>query len=358
MRASFAAARLTLLLAACTAPPAEESLPDAAMERGGAAATAPADLEERLAPGVLARISDRRAWRDRVLADDAVPPERKAEAEAEVGLLHHAYDLFEPTVEAYGRAIDRAHGDYRWHYLRGLAARRLNDLEAAAADFARATELAPEDVPSWVRLGEVARDLGDETQAKQALEAALQLDPECAAAAVALGQLARAEGDLAAAARRFERVLELQPDASVARTPLGLIYRDLGRDADAAAQLERAGDQGVRLKDPLLQRVYELGEGWSAAMREASEAARDGDLEATEKRLMTAIGMDPLSAASRLAWARLLLQRGDPEGAREQAELALFLSHDESQPRRVLARIGALSGGSRRGRGAAREVPR
>lgn len=317
-----------------SAPPAAESV----------AESPAAGLEDRLAPAVLARIRDREAWRDRILADVSVPPERQAEAVAEVAMLNHAYDLFEPAINHYSRAIERAPDDQRWVYLRGMARRRLNDLEGAVADFARAAELAPNDVPSWVRLGEVAADRGEAARAEEAMSTALELDPACAAAHFALGQQARAAGDLGAAVQSFERVLELQPDTSAVRTPLGLIYRDLGQEDEARAQLERAGDQRVRLVDPLLQRVYELGEGWNGAMREARELASGGNLEAAEEALMAAIGMDPLSATSRLAWARLLLNRGDLDAAREQAELARFLSHDETASRRVLARIAAARG--------------
>lgn len=298
-----------------------------------------AALEERLAPAVLARIRDREAWRDRILADTAVPSERRAEALAEVAMLYHAYDLFEPAIDDYSRAIGLAADDHRWVYLRGMARRRLNELDGAMADFARAAELTPDDVPAWVRLGEVAADRGEAGRAEQALSTALELDSECAAAHFALGQLARAAGDLAAAARSFERVLELQPETSAVRTPLGLTYRDLGREEEARAQLERAGEQRVRLTDPLLQRVFELGEGWNGAMREAGELARRGELEAAGQSLRAAIRMDPLAPASRLAWARLLLDRGDLAAAREQTELARFLSQNEVASNRVLARI-------------------
>lgn len=329
---------LIALLGGCEQPvDVDESLPGADAAVGAPAAA----LEERLAPAVLARIRDREAWRDRILADTAVPSEHRAEAFAEVAMLYHAYDLFEPAIGDYSRAIGLAADDHRWVYLRGMARRRLNELDGAAADFARAAELAPGDVPSWVRLGEVAADRGEAEPAEQALSTALELDSECAAAHFALGQLARAAGDLAAAAQSFERVLELQPDTSAVRTPLGLTYRDLGREDDARGQLELAGQQRVRLADPQLQRIYELAEGWNGAMREARELVLGGDVEAAEEALMAAIGMDPLSATSRLAWAGLLLDHGDLDAAREQAELARFLSHDETASRRVLVRIAA-----------------
>lgn len=330
------------LVACGRPPPADEESPPVAAEP--VAETPAAGLEERLTPAVSARIRDREAWRDRVLADPSVPPVHRAEAFAEVAMLHHAYDLFEPAIEVYGEAIELAPQDHRWVYLRGMARRRLNDLESAVADFARAAELAPEDVPSWVRLGEVAADRGEADRAEQALSTALELDPDCAAAHFTLGQHARAAGDLAAAVHSFERVLELQPETSAVRTPLGLTYRDLGREEEARAQLELAGQQRVRLADPQLQRIYELGEGWNRAMRKAGELARSGDVQAAEEALIAAIGMDPLSATSRLAWAGLLLDRGDLDAAREQVELARFLSSDESASRRVLARIAAARG--------------
>lgn len=341
MRTRLSALALGLVLSACADREPEE--PASGAEPADSAAPAPAEttisLEKRLNPEVLARIRDREAWSHRVLTDTSVPAERKAEAAAEVAMLYHAYDLFDEGYEAYSQATKINPDDYRWHYLGGMAARRVNDLVAAAAAFERATTLAPEDVPSWVRLGEVARDRGERARATDALSKALELDPDCAAALFALGQQARNDGDLELAAERFERVLEVQPEASVVRTPLGLTYRDLGREEEAAAQLERAGDQGVSLDDPLLQRIYDLGEGWIQVMRAANEAAQAGDLDAAEDRLKAAIALDPLSTSPRLSWARVLTHRGDHEGAKEQAELALFLAADPLEARRALARI-------------------
>ena len=328
-----------LMAIGCSQPQGDAATVDAQATTGDGAAAATASLEERLAPGVLSRIRDRESWRDKTLAESSLSQSQRAEAMAEVAMLYHAYDLFEEARDSYDMAVASAPEDFRWRYLRGLAQRRLNDLEAAAADFRQATQLAPEDVPSWVRLGEVARDRGEADSARSALDRALELDERCAAAMFAFGQQARVDGDLELAADYFERVLELQPSASAVRTPLGLTYRDLGREAEAVRELERAGDQGVRLVDPLLQRIHDLGEGWIGAMRAASEAAEAGDLATAEEKIRVAIAIDPLSVAPRISWARILIGRGELDQAREQTELALFLSADELMPRRTMARI-------------------
>ncbi len=298
-----------------------------------------ATVEERLDSGVLKRLQDRQAWNQRVQSDATVAADRKAEALGEVAMLHHAYDLYPEAEEFYSQAIQRNGSDHRWFYLRGMARRRSNDTSGAIADFRSAVDLQPENVPSRVRLGEILRDQGEQDESLAILRSALEQDPICAAALFALGQDARSRNDLADAVRLFEQVLELQPDASAVRTPLGLSYRDLGREDDARTQLAEAGNVGVRLNDPLLQRIYELGEGWSDTMRQASESARHGDFEEAERQLKIAIGLDPLAPAPRVSLGRIFFNRGEAESAAQQLSLALFLSESAPQARRTLAQI-------------------
>ncbi len=296
-------------------------------------------LEERLDGAVLVRLRDREAWNQRIQDNLEIPANKKSEAYAEVGMLYHAYGLFPEALEFYRQAISLNGVDYRWFFLRGTALRRMNDLILATEDFERSAELQPRDVPSLVRLGEILRDQEDRERALESLTQALEQDPNCAAAIFALGQDARNDGRLDQAVSLFQRVLDIQPEAAAVRTPLGLTYRDLGREEDAVEQLAQSGDQGVRLDDPLLLRTYQLGEGWSDVMRQASESAKAEDFEQAEKQLVRAITIDPLSPGARVSWAKLLLNRNASDKAEEQLRLALFLSEENLDARRLLAQI-------------------
>ena len=94
----------------------------------------------------------------------------------------------------------------------GDAAREKGDLDAAAADYAKAAAADPNSVEARLRLGSVSLARKDEKDAMTAYEAAQSLDPKNAEAAFRLGEIDLTHGQATAAADQFATALESRKD--------------------------------------------------------------------------------------------------------------------------------------------------
>jgi len=129
--------------------------------------------------------------------------------DAEAALAVKDYDA---ARAAYDRAVDTAPDATSARLAvreRADARLFLGDLDGAAGDLARLTELAPRDPAAWHDLGIVRANQGDRAGARDALYQAKTLAPDDARPRLALAALLWASGDRAAADREYQALLEL-----------------------------------------------------------------------------------------------------------------------------------------------------
>lgn len=123
-----------------------------------------------------------------------------------------------------------------------FTARDRGDLQTAAEDYGRATELRPTYERAFAALGDVDARLGRSAEAVQAFNQALRLDPKDAPTttglAVSLGNL----GNRAAAEVAFRRSLTLDPSDSTTYTDLAVLLSGEGRIDEAIQAWQKAID--------------------------------------------------------------------------------------------------------------------
>ncbi len=346
---------MLLLAAACgRVEPPSESPPSESL---GPDLTGVDDVQRRQIELLLAALE-----RDREAGGDS------ADRYGELGNAYHIAELLDAAAEAYAEAGRRLPGDVRWPYYSGMVDDARGDLEAAAAGFRRALELAPEDSAARLRLADVERRLGRLEPAHELFAAALEHDPAArlgagrtasAAAHHGLARLATIEGDPATAVRHLERALELAPGAGGLHYPLAQAYRKLGDEERAQAHLDRRGEGEPDFPDPLAERLsraktltaFELVEARAgeAAGRAGDASLSDhdflgfaieqvGDVEAAPEQLARMLDRGPAAepAAGDAAWrARmhyaiggLLARHGSDIEAARHFEQALELRPD------------------------------
>jgi Flp pilus assembly protein TadD len=114
------------------------------------------------------------------------------------------------------------------------------DLRAAAAAFARITEVDPANPDGWTNLGRVLVQEGNTAGARKALEKALAIDPQLARANYFYARVLKDDGDYAGAATRLRTVLEQFPRDRVVRNELGRVLFLQKRYVDAVAEFQQA----------------------------------------------------------------------------------------------------------------------
>lgn len=145
------------------------------------------------------------------------------------------------------RAVAAAPLCARGHSNLGYDLLERGELAGAAASFARALELYPEQPKAEVGLATVAirraGDIGALDDAARRLERALGLDSRSSAALEVAAEVARRRGDADAARRYWERRLALDPNHAPTLSNLALLEWTAGRPEPALALWRRAAAQ-------------------------------------------------------------------------------------------------------------------
>jgi tetratricopeptide (TPR) repeat protein len=130
-------------------------------------------------------------------------------------------------------------------YSAAYNAYRADKFAAAAALWARATEVDPKMVSAWNSLGLAYDRLREYPKAVAAYEKVLALDPFDKRTYADLGRARRGAGQLNEAAAAFAKHLEINPTDADVMVELGTTLSSLRRYADAAAALEKAATAGT-----------------------------------------------------------------------------------------------------------------
>jgi tetratricopeptide (TPR) repeat protein len=212
-------------------------------------------------------------------------------------------------------------------FYRGLAALEVGLLDDARDQFARATELVPEEPASWANLGLARLRLGDAEGAAPAIERALQLAPDRADILLLASRLASARGQLDASVSLLRRAVAA--DAADPRARFALV-EELDR-----AGLADTGDEVPGLLDGLLDRAPA---NLAVLVERARMAARRADAGRARDSVMRIEALSagwPEIALEQLAGLRQAVATSQwPDAVRSAALL-----------RNVLARVPAFGEG-------------
>lgn len=258
--------------------------------------------------------------------DSTATKAKLAEAYGTIGQILHAYSMMLPARECYLNANVLAPEDFRWLYLLGKIDQQDDHFDDAIRHFREARALRTDYLPLEVNLGNLFLQLDGLDDAKARFEAALALDSKNAAAQYGLGQVALSQHRYAEAVRHFEAALAQVPGANRTHYSLAMAYRGLGDLAQAKTHLAQTGTVGIRVADPLFDRLPELVAGDRVHLirgRMALDAKRPEDAAAEFRK---AIAAKPDSVAAHFNLATTLVQTKDYENA--TAEFAAVLRLD------------------------------
>jgi tetratricopeptide (TPR) repeat protein len=214
---------------------------------------------------------------------------------------------------ALARAPDRA-GEV--HYLLGMTAKKLGQMDLAEQELTRATRAAPDNVGYHRELADqcfARRDVGDRLQrALQEYRWIVQHNPGASVDWQHLGVACSAAGDQRRAVNCLEHAIDLQPGNGPCYQELGRVYAQIGDLASSRAMLA------------LYRRYVSFTE--------------------IQQTLITRAGTGRKNPTAQVALADFLVRAGDYDNAAQRYALALQLHPDDASTRRKLARIYGLTG--------------
>ena len=239
-------------------------------------------------------------------------------------LMAHALLLQKEPKRALEESdsVPSAHAGYAAR-IRGQALVALDDSKAAAAEFARAIEAAPDDDGTWIEVARFRRTGGDLAGAIEAADRAVKLDPRNVAAIALRGELTRSQYGLRAAMPWFDRALELDPDNVAVRLERAATLGDLGEMKAMLAETRKI--HSLSQGDPM---AYYL---------QAMLAARAHDFDLARAIYQRTEGvLDDQPAVMLLAGA-IDYQTGNTEQAVNRLQQLIAVQPHNGKARRLLA---------------------
>ena len=247
-----------------------------------------------------------------------------------LGLVQRREGRWAEAAASFATAAQLAPDDPRYRFHLAESLERLGRLEDAARVYQDAIAGGIRYPEAWFELGWIEERLGRPDRALAAYREAVRMEPRYDAAMGAAAQVLARLGHAAEAERAYRDALRVRPDDPRHHQNLGALYTTLGRGTEAVAECGEA----VRLEPRRPEGRFALAAALLAAHRpaEAEASARAG------------LSLAPPTAPAMLLLARTLAapsRNSDAAAAyREAASLAAGDSTTRALAERELAALG------------------
>lgn len=284
----------------------------------------PAEVGGR-APGLDAQLS---ACAARLAA---YPPDQGA-LEEFAGLCH-ANGQLESAETAYRALIRLQPDEGRWPFFLAVIEAGYGRLDEASHLLRRATRLAPEHVPGWLRLGSTLLKADDVAGADAAYEEALQRSPENAYALLGKAHCALRDERWTAARGLLQRAVVADPRMAPAFHLLSTVHERLGNHEAAEAALARADAAAMEVEppDPWIDDMYLICYDIYRLRVIAATALAGGNLERALAVCERARQLAPDDARVHWQFGRIYLRVGRFGEARQALERSVELDPDDDK---------------------------
>lgn len=308
---------ISALLLSLTGPTGSSSADSLA---AAAQCLAPLPAAASLQPWVRSELSEQRDTLIKRIADSRHAPTdtELAAAYGSLGQLYHSHLIFEPADACYRAALALSPNDHRAHYLLGYLQQQRGRVDAAAASYQRALQLAPDMAPAALRLALIRFEQQRDDEAQQLLTTWQQQPRYRAWVLYQLGQQALATEHYQQAIDWLQQALATSPDADRIHYPLAMAWRGLGDRRQARQQLQLAGEQAPALPDPLIDALEQLKTHQHPHYANAIAAIKRHDYPTAISEFEASLANAPNNLKARTSLARALFLNGDDSAAGEQ----------------------------------------
>jgi Flp pilus assembly protein TadD len=202
-------------------------------QRGPVRTVAPVTPTPAPAPATTVAVGESEA----VAASVEEPEEEVTYEEAEAAFLDKRYDR---AVELFTRYTDRKSENPWGFYMLGLSAWKAGDHGNAEGAFARALELDPRHVKSYINVSRVLLETSRPAEALEKIDEALAIDPESNAAQRLRGRAYYQLGQTEEAVAAYRRAIQIDNQDAWSMNNMALIFIEQGRYDEALPALARA----------------------------------------------------------------------------------------------------------------------
>jgi len=276
----------------------------------------------------LARLTPLHRQQIEKIRDLVAKSPASAELNGELAMHYMAIDESQAALHYLNRAIELVPNTMNYVYLRGLLYRGIDRPELAIQDFRRAIELDDSYAAAHVNLARTILE-DNPTEAAALFAKASELQPDNATAWFGRGRAAEMQSDNAAAREFYQKALTLADDYADPHAGLARLYQQAG-ESELAQRHQRAAARGRGPSihgDPLAIEVFRRSVNEDRLALAAVEMAKRGQFARAVEMLESAVsqGADTGSVHNSLGEIYLQMGLGD-------AALAQFMRGIDVEP--------------------------
>ncbi len=234
-------------------------------------------------------------------------------ANGRMGMVLHAYALWDTALLFYERARNLDPRDARWSYYYAVAAAESGDLEDAASSFQDALQREPGDLAARLRMAEALAALGRTSESERHFRELSKSHSNVARVHFGLAEALTAAGRAEEASESYRRAIELAPDYGAAHYGLAIRYREQGEAARFEEQMnlfERHRGAEPAFPDPRIDEVEALRKGAMRHFRLALQLEKQGQIDQAIAAYRESIRAEPDQAQAVVNLLGLLIEQG------------------------------------------------
>lgn len=163
---------------------------------------------------------------------------RLRRAEAEGNTQRQTKALMKEAIAAFDIAIDKDPGQYKAHYRRAVAHDRLDEPDAADADYRKCIELRPQYSPCFVDLAQLYIDYGFANVGVAVLEVGVAVNDKDAQMYLGLGRAMSQLRKYEDAVDALKKAKAIDPDMPEVHFQLGMAYAEQSKRREAIESLQ------------------------------------------------------------------------------------------------------------------------
>ncbi|MDQ5978612.1 MAG: hypothetical protein QG602_1586 [Verrucomicrobiota bacterium] len=272
------------------------------------------------------------------LADQITDAENEARSWSEsvsglaaLSRLYHANGFFAEALLCYDGLRQIQPREARWPHLAAGLHALYGRADEALPLYRRATELAPDYLPAWIRLGDVRVKANQPAEATRAYEETLRRSPDHPYALLGLARCAIARNDWSSARTRLNEAVARHPGFIGALSLLVTVSEHFNDRANADALRERIGRREFTdLPDPWLDELADVCFDAYRLSVTAAIASSAGDPKRALELLDAAIVLAPRNSSFRRQAGQIHINGRNFAAARAHLEQAVAANPTDS----------------------------
>jgi tetratricopeptide (TPR) repeat protein len=212
---------------------------------------------------------------------------------AKLAKLYFINKLYQESIDTFEIALTLQPKQFSWHYISGVAAQRLGNIDLAIEHLNNAFRYEPSYIPIQLHLIEIYKLLNNQSLANEKINNILKIDKNNSIALFMKSELLIDNNKPKDALLILNKLIHEYPDANKLYYLKATAQRLENKPKLAAKTLLKAGKRSLIYQDSVIENLQKLTTGAGSHLVLANRARNNGHLDVAQSHLLAALTFEP-----------------------------------------------------------------